>query len=249
MYDREAGASANPRQKVLLVSCLTIVWAKTCFILSSDVIRRVGFRGEMNNKKRKIGLQKQHEAVGSSACRPRRNARRGHTSDCIQRILWPWTGACFDSGRLSQLQWITARGFYWSLANRAVSSEGPNQTHESCCSFSFTRHTSRRLPLEVKRALLWQCHAFRSLHFFSLSGKRNFFSLMFFPCSSCLCTNLPPGQTANQTLMLNDTEVLWAVIEFRLSVSPVVQRVNMYFLYWFRLRYFNSNVMLCSCVH
>lgn len=79
----------------------------------------------------------------------------------------------------SQLQWITARGFYWSSAIMTVSSEGPNQTHESCCSFSFTRHTSRRLPSEVKRALLWQCHAFRSLPSFSLSGKRNFSQFVF----------------------------------------------------------------------
>lgn len=94
--------------------CSWAVW-RSCeqrrvLFLSGDAIRRVGFRGELNNEKRKIGLQKQHDAVGSSSCRPRRNARRGHASDCIQRIPWPWTAACFDSGRLSQLQWITAPG-------------------------------------------------------------------------------------------------------------------------------------------
>lgn len=217
MYDREAGASANPWQKVLLVSCLTIVWAETCFILSGDAIRRVGFRGELNNKKRKIGLQKQHEAVGSSSCRGRGvmlGAAMRQTASSV--FFGPGPPLVLTRADSHSCSGLRPRGFYWSLAKRAVSSEGPNQTHESCCSFSFTRRTSPSFAFRGETCALVTVSCL-SQSTFLLSFRETlifFFSLLFFPRSSCLCTNLPPGQTANQTLMLNDTEVPWAVIGF-----------------------------------
>lgn len=145
--------------------------------LGGDAIRRVGFRGELNNKKRKIGLQKQHEAVGSSSCsRPRRNARRGHASDCIQRIPWPRTARLFWLGPTLTAAVDYGPGAFigrWPTGRSAQKVRIRHMNH--VVASRLPDALPRRLPLEVKRALLWQCHAFRSLHFFPLSGKRSFF--------------------------------------------------------------------------
>lgn len=108
----------------------------------------VGFRGRMSNRKRKNEPQKQYEAVSS-----RRLLASCSAPPCVR--LYPAYSLALDV-RPSQLQEITACVFYWSLANLTVSSEGPNQTHKSCCSFSFTRRTSRLLPLEVTVSCLSQ---------------------------------------------------------------------------------------------
>lgn len=81
-----------------------------------------------------------------------------------------------DSHSCSGLQ---PRGFYWSSANRAVSSEGPNQTHESCCSFSFTRRTSPSFAFRGETCALVTVSCL-SQSTFLLSFRE---TLIFFPCS------------------------------------------------------------------
>lgn len=77
-----------------------------------------GFRGEKQKKQ----AEEQHETGGNTTGRLLNNDLCNRMADCVRRILrrWLWTRACFHASGPSQLQRITAHGFYWSLAKLTV---------------------------------------------------------------------------------------------------------------------------------
>lgn len=100
MYDREAWESVKThdgRRSSWRFSCEQ----RHVFRQS---LRSNGLVSEVKHKKQ---AEEQHETGGNT------------TGSILRR--WLWTCACFHSSGPSQLQRITARGFYWSLTKLTTS--------------------------------------------------------------------------------------------------------------------------------
>lgn len=155
--DGEVVSSANARQKAALASCDETA-------LLSEARRTTG--------KGRTSAKEQHGAVSSRQSAP--SVFSGSGRSTLPAAVDYGPRACF-------LFYSAGRRPTWRSGP-----EGPNQTHKSCCSFSFTRRTSRLLPFRGETSALVTVSCLSQSTFLLSFGATLLLSFCFF-CAALVC--------------------------------------------------------------